>query len=106
MVKFVETEDEWNALMEESKSRLIVIDFTASWCGPCRFVAPHFEKLAAEKPDVTFVKIDVDEADVLAQRCGIQAMPTFQFYRNGTKIAECRGADINQLNALVAKHSS
>jgi len=73
-------------------------------CGPCRFIAPVFEKLAAENPDAIFVKVDVDEADDVAGSVGIQAMPTFQFYKNGTKIDELCGADQAALARKVAQH--
>jgi thioredoxin 1 len=49
------------------------------------------------------VKVDVDEADDVAAHCGVRAMPTFQFFRNGEKIEEMMGADQNKLAALVAK---
>ncbi len=62
-------------------------------CPPCRFIGPIFEKMAEEFPDAVFVKVDVDEADDVAQACGIQAMPTFQFYKGGDKVAEFSGAD-------------
>jgi len=67
-------------------------------------IAPVFEKMASENPDITFVKVDVDEADDVAAECGIQAMPTFQFYKDGSKVDEFRGANTAQLQALVAKH--
>jgi thiol-disulfide isomerase/thioredoxin len=73
-------------------------------CGPCLMIAPMYVKLSESNTDVAFYKSDVDEADEVAARCGIQAMPTFQFYKGGVKVDELRGADINQLNALVAQH--
>jgi thioredoxin 1 len=73
-------------------------------CGPCRFIGPIFEQLAKENPEAEFVKCDVDEADDVAGACGVRAMPTFQFYRNGEKIEELMGADQNKLKELVAKH--
>ena len=106
MVRFITTSDEWGALMEESKASLVVIDFTASWCGPCQFIAPHYEDMAKEMPNITFVKIDVDEAEDLAAQCGVQAMPTFQFYKGGQKVDEFRGADVKSLRAMVEKHGN
>eukprot|EP00566_Odontella_aurita_P024797 CAMPEP_0113566594 /NCGR_PEP_ID=MMETSP0015_2-20120614/22807_1 /TAXON_ID=2838 /ORGANISM="Odontella" /LENGTH=105 /DNA_ID=CAMNT_0000468895 /DNA_START=113 /DNA_END=430 /DNA_ORIENTATION=+ /assembly_acc=CAM_ASM_000160 len=105
MVRFVETEEEWAELMEKSKTNLVVVDFTASWCGPCKAIGPHFEKMAEETPDAIFVKVDVDEAEEIAAECGIQAMPTFQFYKNGEKIDELRGGKLEVLKAKVAKHA-
>lgn len=63
-----------------------------------------FEKMAAENPDCEFVKVDVDEAEEVAALCGIQAMPTFQFFKNGSKVDEMRGADQAGLAAMVAKN--
>eukprot|EP01082_Thalassiosira_pseudonana_P008212 g7358.t1 g7358 contig24:427857-428389(-) len=102
MVKFVESEGEWMALMEESKSKLVVVDFTASWCGPCQMIAPHFQAMADENPNVTFVKVDVDAMDKIAQMCGVRAMPTFQFFKGGEKVDEMCGADVAGLKAKVA----
>ena len=58
--------------------------------------------MAAENSDCEFVKVDVDEADDVAASCGIQAMPTFQFYKGGSKIAEMQGADQAKLAQMVA----
>jgi thioredoxin-like negative regulator of GroEL len=60
--------------------------------------------MAVENPDVEFVKVDVDEADEIAARCGIQAMPTFQFYKGGAKVDEMKGADQAQLAVLLNKN--
>jgi thiol-disulfide isomerase/thioredoxin len=67
-------------------------------------IAPMYIQLSEENQDVEFYKSDVDDADEVASTCGIQAMPTFQFYKGGVKVDELRGADIKRLSALVAKH--
>jgi len=67
-------------------------------------IAPVFQQLSETYTDVTFVKIDVDEMDSLSQQCGISAMPTFQFYKGGTKIDEMRGANKDLLEASIKKH--
>jgi thioredoxin 1 len=73
-------------------------------CGPCVMVAPMFEQFVIEYPDVEFYKVDVDEAEDVAAHCGIQAMPTFQFYKGGEKIKEIRGADVNKIKELIVLH--
>ena len=81
--------------------RQVLVDFTASWCGPCKMIAPFFEELAAKYPGVVFVKVDVDDLDDLAADCGISAMPTFQVYSNGVKVQELTGADKGKLEDLA-----
>ena len=60
--------------------------------------------MAEEYTDVIFVKVDVDEADEVAASCGISAMPTFQYYKNETKIDEFCGASKSDIRNKVEKH--
>ena len=62
-------------------------------------VAPHFEAMANENPNVIFVKVDVDAMD---QLCGVRAMPTFQFFKGGEKVDEMMGANVEGLKQKVA----
>ena len=71
-------------------------------CGPCRYIAPTFEALDKENPDVEFVKVDVDENEAVAALCGISAMPTFQTYKSGSKVSEMRGANVDGLKQMIA----
>ncbi|KAM4710555.1 thioredoxin-like [Discoglossus pictus] len=93
MVKEISTMSDFKAAMTESEKCLVVIDFTAVWCGPCQKIKPVFEQLSKKHSDVVFYKADVDEANDVASECGIRAMPTFQFYKCGKKIGEISGAD-------------
>lgn len=74
--------------------------------GPCKYIAPKFEELADKETDVTFAKVDVDEAEDVNDDQGISAMPTFKFFKNGVEIAQVMGADLQQIVALVAQHKS
>ena len=65
-------------------------------------VAPHFEAMANQYPNVIFVKVDVDAQEKIAQMCGIRAMPTFQFFKDGKKVDELMGADVHTLKSKVA----
>ena len=85
---------------------LTVVDCFAQWCGPCKMVAPHIERLATQKPNVTFVKVDVDEAGDIASHLQISAMPTFVFFKGGREIERIQGADINRVQSLVAQHET
>ena len=82
----------------------VVVDFTATWCGPCQRIAPKFVEFAAKYTDCVFVKVDVDENEETAQACGISAMPTFQCWKGGKKVDELVGASNEKLEALVTKN--
>lgn len=88
-----------------SSDKIVVIDFWATWCGPCKMIGPIFEKIsdtpASEKVD--FYKVDVDEQSQIAQEVGVRAMPTFVFFKNGEKIETIVGADPSKLQAAVTK---
>lgn len=74
-------------------SKLSVVDFYATWCGPCKAMAPHLSKLVNEYPDVGFYKVDVDESPDIAQHCQVSAMPTFVFAKNGELLGKVVGAN-------------
>ena len=84
-----------------SDERVTIVKFTASWCGPCKKIASFYEDLAKAHPEAMFLTVDVDDNPDASAFAQVRAMPTFQVYRNGTKIAECVGADCGRLQALV-----
>merc|ERR1712024_121953 len=85
--------------------KLVVIDFFATWCGPCKMIAPKIEQMAGSMANVVFLKVDVDEAEDVAQEYNISAMPTFIFLKNGAKVADLMGANADKLTELVNKHA-
>eukprot|EP00658_Telonema_sp_P-2_P048836 TRINITY_DN3713_c0_g1_i8.p2 TRINITY_DN3713_c0_g1~~TRINITY_DN3713_c0_g1_i8.p2 ORF type:complete len:106 (-),score=49.25 TRINITY_DN3713_c0_g1_i8:170-487(-) len=89
-----------------ASTQLTVVDFTASWCGPCKMIAPKLEALSNEKPDIQFIKVDVDAAAEIARTYKIQAMPTFMFFKSGVQVHTFQGADVNQLNETIKKHGN
>lgn len=87
-----------------SEKRLVLIDFHATWCGPCRAIAPFVEQLAASSlaEHVAFYKVNVDEAAEVAEYCNISAMPTFILYQGSQKVGEVKGANKSSLTNLLA----
>jgi thioredoxin 1 len=78
---------------EVSKHQLVVVDFWAAWCGPCRMVAPIVEQLAKEYAGrVTFGKLNVDENPEISQKFGIQSIPTMIVFKNGKAVDGLIGA--------------
>jgi len=92
---------QFNDVINEDK--VTVVDFHATWCGPCKVIAPTFEALSKEHPDANFLKVDVDEASDVSAECGIRAMPTFMVFRKGEKVGEVVGANPGALKAAVSE---
>lgn len=69
-----------------------VIRFTASWCGPCKALAPIFDEVAAENPDVKVFVVDVDQHGELTQKFGVRGIPTIMRVKNGAITAQKSGA--------------
>ncbi|KAF5385051.1 hypothetical protein D9615_001003 [Tricholomella constricta] len=86
----------------------VVIDFWAEWCGPCRLIAPAFEKISNKKENqgVAFYKVNVDDHSDISQEVGIRAMPTFMVFKNGNKVDELVGASPGGIESLVARGKS
>ena len=95
MVKVIETLDE---IPQEG---CVVIDFFATWCGPCKNIAPKFVELAKVYPNITFLKVDVDESAELAEKYEVRAMPTFVFLRDGVQIHKIEGADLKGIGLAL-----
>ena len=105
MVREIANTNDYNASVGSGKA---VVDFYAVWCGPCVAIKDYFAQLAAQNPDITFVKVNVDTpanrgAMMAAQ---VKCMPTFAFYNNGKLVDRLEGADRNQLASKVASLKS
>ena len=87
---------------EAIKEGVVLVDFFATWCGPCKMLSPLLEEIAEENPNINILKIDVDEVSELAVRYGVQAIPTLMLFKNGQRIETRMGyQNKNQLLAFI-----
>ncbi|XP_042367899.1 thioredoxin isoform X1 [Plectropomus leopardus] len=102
-VKEVESLEAFKKELKDAGSNLVVVDFTATWCGPCKQISPVFESLSGlpENKNVVFLKVDVDEAEDICQAFEVRSMPTFIFFKNEAQVHRFSGNDQGQLKEKV-----
>lgn len=100
----VSSQAEFARRLEEARGRLVVIDFYAQWCGPCKRIAPEFEQAAAEFPDVVFLKVDIDVLEDIATEYEVSSMPTFVFLKKKKRLDRFSGANMDKVLSLVKKY--
>lgn len=94
--------------VEETKNGVVLVDFWATWCGPCRMQAPILEQLAGEvhEDELKILKMDVDENPNTAREFGIMSIPTLLFKKDGQVVKQVAGVHTKeQLKAILAELS-
>ena len=87
----IATNTSFDELLQSEK--LVIVDFWATWCGPCRMLSPLLDEVEEEMADkVTVVKVNVDDADEIAMRFRIMSIPTLLFFKNGEMVDRSVGA--------------
>jgi thioredoxin 1 len=105
-IQNVEENAELSQIISKSADKVVVVDFFATWCGPCMRIAPKLEEMSKSeqyKDKVVFLKVDVDGASEISEKYKIQAMPTFLLFKNGERVDEMMGANEVKLKAIINK---
>ncbi|RHX97908.1 hypothetical protein DYB25_010852, partial [Aphanomyces astaci] len=97
----VHGQSDFNAKLRGAGGKLVVVDFTATWCGPCQMIKPTFHQWANELQDVVFLEVNEANNDDVIHSIGIRGFPTFHLYINSQKVDELVGADVNSLRRKI-----
>ncbi|CAN6483851.1 unnamed protein product [Victoria cruziana] len=106
-VTIIQSVDELASKFSAAKvlSRLMILYFSAAWCGPCRMISPVYSELAKEYLRVVFLKVDIDQLREAAAEYNINSVPTFFFLRNGEVLDKVVGADRRELERKLVLHA-
>ncbi|XP_062546431.1 thioredoxin-2 [Armigeres subalbatus] len=106
MVYIVKDGADFDSRLEAAGDKLVLVDFFATWCGPCKVIAPKLDELQAKHADrVVIIKVDVDECEELAIKYNISSMPTFLYIKNKDVVYQFSGANAERLETLILKYS-
>ncbi|CCD61449.1 Thioredoxin-1 [Caenorhabditis elegans] len=97
---------DFEQLIRQHPEKIIILDFYATWCGPCKAIAPLYKELATTHKGIIFCKVDVDEAEDLCSKYDVKMMPTFIFTKNGDAIEALEGCVEDELRQKVLEHVS
>jgi len=100
-VKIVPQDAHFSPELEKAGNKLVIVDFHATWCNPCKIIAPVFEHLSKKYPNIVFLKVDVDQCKSTAEQYNVTAMPTFIFIKSKVVIAQIKGADPKKLMSKI-----
>ena len=85
----------------QSEGKKLLVQYTADWCSPCKALAPRLKSLSSGYPDVTFVKVNVDENQDAVMELGISTVPTIMIYNGDTLISRSLGANIDSVYTKI-----
>ncbi|GME71214.1 unnamed protein product [Ambrosiozyma monospora] len=101
MVNVIKSKDEFAKVT--GASNLVVVDFFATWCGPCKMIAPLLEKFSKEYTSADFYKVDVDELPDVAAANEVSSMPTLLFFKAGELVGKVIGANPGAIKQALTK---
>jgi len=95
--------DSLDGELTSAGDKLVMVDFFATWCGPCKTIAPFIEQLSSQYPNAIFLKADVEKCTSEATKYSIKAMPTFIFFQFGKEVARLQGATKDPIEQTIKK---
>ncbi len=97
MIKKITSEEEFE---KEIKEGNLIVDFSATWCGPCRMMEPVLKELSSK---IKILKVDIDELEVLTRKLGIMSVPTMIIYKDGKEVKKVVGYhSLEEMESVIA----
>ncbi|KAK9753197.1 Thioredoxin [Popillia japonica] len=103
MAVHIKDRDDFLGKLSDAGDSLVVINFFATWCGPCKMIGPKVEDLAKEFNNILILKVDVDECEDIAVEYNITSMPTFVFVKNQAVALQFSGANYDKLRQTIVE---
>uniref|UniRef100_A0A7S4A9A6 Thioredoxin domain-containing protein n=1 Tax=Pseudo-nitzschia australis TaxID=44445 RepID=A0A7S4A9A6_9STRA len=103
----IDGEVAFDKTIKSSGESLVIVDYSTTWCGPCKVIAPKFSDFSDKYPDAVFLKVVGDasaEASKLMKREGVRSVPSFHYFKEGEKIDVVNGANAEAIEACITKH--
>ncbi|CAF1836452.1 hypothetical protein Bca4012_030611 [Brassica carinata] len=106
LVVEIESRRQWRSVFDSMKvsNKLLVIDFTAAWCGPCKAMEPRVKEIVSRYPEAVFARVDVDKLMDVAGTYRANTLPAFVFMKRGEEIDRVVGAKPGELVYKIEKH--
>lgn len=92
-----------NEFKNEIENGIVVVDFFAPWCSPCKAMAAYLEKIQDDYTDIKFVKIDTDECDSITSTYQVRSLPTLIFFKNGVEFDRLVGFSSKSVDNMIGK---
>ncbi|KAH1067968.1 hypothetical protein GLYMA_03G001800v4 [Glycine max] len=102
-VQVITTKESWDQKLEQARrdSKIVIANFSATWCGPCKMIAPYYCELSEKYPSIMFLLVDVDELADFSTLWDIKATPTFFFLKDGKEVDKLVGANKPELEKKI-----
>ena len=103
----ISSQEEFDKALGSAGDSLVVIDYSTSWCGPCKIIAPKFDEFSEQYKNVAFLKVMGDsspEADKLMRSQGVRALPSFHFWKGSKQVDSISGAKAQTLQDAIETH--
>lgn len=105
----IDSEAAFDKTILSAAGALVVVDYSTTWCGPCKVIAPKFDELSDKYPDAVFLKVIGDaspDASKLMKREGVRSVPSFHYFVGGEKVDVVNGANAEAIEAAITKHGN